>query len=102
MDGYAVLAAQTFRNIRRLWLGIHWVAERAVEWMKPLEQAELNGRLVPTLLDNVEAAALAVSDGPRTHPGYWCERCSYRNLCPASRQASRWEPVEYYEYEDDD
>jgi hypothetical protein len=69
--------------------------------MQPLEQAEVASRLVPNLLDNVEAAALAVSDGPRTNPGWHCDRCSYRNLCPASRE-HRWEPVEYYEYEDDD
>jgi putative RecB family exonuclease len=100
MESYAVLAAQTFRGTRRLWLGVHWVAERAVEWRRPIEHAEIGERLVPTLLDNVEAAALAVSDGPRPNPGYQCDRCSYRNLCPASREA-RWEPVEYYEYDDD-
>jgi CRISPR/Cas system-associated exonuclease Cas4 (RecB family) len=101
MESYAVLAALSFRNVRRLWLGIHWVAERAVEWKPAIEPAEINERLVPGLLDNVEAAALAVSDGPRTNPGYQCERCGYRSVCPASRE-QRYEPVEYYEYEDDD
>jgi RecB family exonuclease len=100
LESYAVLAALSFRNVRRMWLGIHWVAERAVEWMKPLEQHEVHDRLVPLLLDNIEAAALAVSDGPRTNPGYHCDRCSYRNLCPASRE-QRWELVEYVEYDDE-
>lgn len=101
MEGYAVLAALSFRTVRRLWLGIHWVAERAVEWSEPLESSHVTDRLIPNLLDNVEAAALAVSDGPRTNPGYQCDRCGYRNLCPASRE-QRYEPVEYYEYDDDD
>jgi putative RecB family exonuclease len=100
MEGYAALAALSFRSVRRLWLGLHWVAERAVEWSRPIEHAEVAERLVPNLLDNVEAAALAVSDGPRPNPGYHCDRCGYRNLCPASRE-QRWEPVEYYEYDDD-
>ncbi len=101
LDSYAVLAAASFRVARRVWLGIHWVAERAVEWSKPIEQREVTERLVPLLLDNVEAAALAVSDGPRPNPGHQCERCSYRTLCPASRE-QRYEPVEYYEDDDDD
>jgi RecB family exonuclease len=101
LESYAVLSALSFRNVRRFWLGLHWVAERAVEWMKPLEATEVHERLVPLLLDNIEAAALAVSDGPRTNPGYHCDRCSYRKLCPASRE-NRWELVEYVEYDDDD
>ena len=39
-------------------------------------------RLMPDLLDNIEAAALAVDDGPRTNPGSWCDRCSYRERVP--------------------
>lgn len=100
MEGYAVLAISTWRNVRRLWLGLHWVAERAVEWTRPLEPGEVTERLVPNLLDNIEAAALAVSDGPRTNPGYWCDRCAYRTMCPASRE-QRFEPV-YYDEDDDD
>jgi ABC-type nitrate/sulfonate/bicarbonate transport system substrate-binding protein len=57
-------------------------------------------RLVPDLFDNIEAAALAIDDGPRPNPGSWCDRCSYRELCPASREL-RYEPVEYYEDDED-
>ena len=56
--------------------------------------------LVPDLLDNIEAAALAIDDGPRPNPGPWCDRCSYRAVCPASREL-RYEPVEYYEDDED-
>jgi hypothetical protein len=100
LDGYAVLAQSWLRTARRFWLGVHWVAERAVEWGQAVEPDELQGRLLPGLLDNIEAAALAIDDGPRTNPGPWCDRCSYRSLCPASRE-QRYEPV-YYEDEDDD
>jgi len=98
LEGYAVLAAAWFRSARRFWLGIHWVAERAVEWGEPVEPGEVQERLLPVVLDNIEAAALAIDDGPRTNPGSWCERCNYRSVCPASRE-QRYEPVEY---EDDD
>ena len=68
-------------------------------WSAPIPPETVIDRLVPDLLDNIEAAALAVSDGPRTNPGPWCDRCSYRERCPASRE-QRYEPVEYYEDDD--
>ena len=99
MEGYLVLAATWFKHVRRFWLGLHWVAQRAVEWQTPVDAGEVGNRLAPLLLDNIEAAALAVDDGPRTNPGPWCDRCSYRNMCPASHE-QRWEPV-YYDEDDD-
>ncbi len=99
MEGYLVLAAASFKHARRFWLGLHWVAERAVEWSPAVDAAEVADRLSPLLLDNIEAAALAVDDGPRTNPGPWCDRCSYRGMCPASHD-QRWEPV-YYDEDDD-
>ena len=99
LEGYAVLAASAFRHVRSFWLGIHWLAERAVEWGKPVPQKVIVDELMPDLLDNIEAAALAVSDGPRANPGTYCDRCSYRDLCPESRE-HRYEPVDYYEDED--
>jgi hypothetical protein len=100
LEGYAVLAAAAFRHVKRFWFGVHWIAERAVEWTTPVPPEHVIDRLVPNLLDNIEAAALAVDDGPRPNPGSWCDRCAYRNLCPASREV-RYEPVEYYEDDED-
>ncbi len=101
LEGYAVLAASAFRHVRTFWLGIHWVAERAVEWSSPVAPETIHDKLVPDLLDNIEAAyALAIDDGPRPNPGTYCDRCSYRGVCPASRE-QRYEPVEYYEDDDD-
>jgi len=100
LEGYAVLAQAWLRSARRFWLGLHWVAERAVEWGPPVDVDEVTGRLRLGLLDNIEAAALAVDDGPRTNPSSWCDRCSYRGMCPASRE-QRFEPIEYDEDEDD-
>lgn len=100
LEGYAVLAACAFRHVSRFWLGVHWIAERAVEWSAPIEPAVVRDQLMPDLLDNIEAAALAVDDGPRPNPGSWCDRCSYRGICPASREI-RYEPVEYDEDDED-
>jgi CRISPR/Cas system-associated exonuclease Cas4 (RecB family) len=100
LEGYAVLAHAWMKGARRFWLGIHWVGERAVEWGQPVEPDEVQRRLLPGLLDNIEAAALAIDDGPRTNTGSWCDRCAYRSICPASRE-QRFEPVEW-EDEDDD
>jgi CRISPR/Cas system-associated exonuclease Cas4 (RecB family) len=100
MVGYAVLAQTWFNRSRRFWLGIHWVATRIVEWSAPMSADEIRAKLVPDLLDTIEAAALSVDDGPRPNAGPWCEVCSYRSICPASREV-RFEPVEYYEDDED-
>ena len=100
LEGYVVLAASAFRHVRKFWLGVHWIAERAVEWGPPIPAETVVDDLMPDLLDNIEAAALAVDDGPRPNAGPWCDRCSYRELCPASREL-RYEPVEYYEDDED-
>jgi CRISPR/Cas system-associated exonuclease Cas4 (RecB family) len=100
MVGYAVLAAMYFNRSRRFWLGLHWVPTRIVEWSAPMAVTEIRGKLVPDLLDTIEAAALSVDDGPRPNAGPWCEVCSYRSICPASRE-QRFEPVEYYEDDED-
>ncbi len=99
LEGYAVLAAAAFRHVQTFWLGLHWIAERAVEWSTPVTPETIIDRLVPDLFDNIEAAALAIDDGPRPNPGSWCDRCSYRERCPASREL-RYEPVEYEDDED--
>lgn len=98
LDGYLVLSAAWWRSARTFWLGLHWVTSRSVEWSPPVTIGEVSDRLGPNLLDNIEAAALAVDDGPRTNPGTYCDRCAYRKLCPASQE--RWEPVDYDDDED--
>jgi hypothetical protein len=100
LEGYVVLAAAAFRHVRTFWLGVHWIGERAVEWGTPVRSETVLDELMPDLLDNIEAAALAVDDGPRPNPGPWCDRCSYRDRCPASKEL-RYEPVEYYEDDED-
>ncbi|MBP9087128.1 MAG: PD-(D/E)XK nuclease family protein [Kofleriaceae bacterium] len=96
LDGYAVLAASAFRHVHSIWLGIHWVADRALEWSSPMPVARVREKLAPELLDNIEAAALAVDDGPRTNPGGYCDRCAYRAMCPAGREP-RYDWVDYQE-----
>lgn len=93
LDGYAVLAASYFRNVRKILLGVHWVSDAAVDWSQPLRADEVEERLRPKLLASIDAAALAVADGPRPQESSWCLRCSYRSICPQAELA-RFEPVE--------
>lgn len=93
LEGYAVLTAAYFRGIRRFWLGIYWVGVGALDWAGPVQSSDVNQYFLPNVLSNIEAAALAVGDGPRTNPGSWCERCNYRSICPAA-QEMRFEPVD--------
>lgn len=96
LEGYAVLAAAQFRRIRKLWLGVHWVADADVEWGEPLSLDYVQRKAWANVLDNIEAAALAAGDGPRPSPGVWCYRCSYRTICPAGHDV-RFEPVDELE-----
>ena len=93
LEGYAVLAALCFRHVKRIWLGVHWVVDAEVVWTPSRTVAEINQSLVPKVMNNIEAAALAVGDGPRPNPSSWCERCGYRSICPAGREV-RYEPVD--------
>lgn len=93
LEGYAVLASQYFRGVRQVWLGVHWVGDGIIDWGRPLEPTEIRERLIPKVFANIEAAALAVDDGPRPQTSPWCERCSYRSVCPAGREM-RFEPVD--------
>ena len=77
-----------------------WALGWSLEWGSAVSPETVIAELVPDLLDNIVAAALAVSDGPRPNPGPWCDRCSYRDRCPASKEL-RYEPVEYYEDDED-
>jgi hypothetical protein len=93
LEGYAVLAAYHFRVVKKIWLGVHWVGSGIVDWGRPVEPDEVRERLVPKTFANIEAAALAIADGPRPQTSPWCERCSYRSVCPAGREM-RFEPVD--------
>lgn len=93
LEGYACLAAASFRNVRRFWLGIHWVSAGDIDWRRPITRDEIRQRLLPRVRDNIEAAALAVDDGPRPNTSAWCARCSYRTICPAAQEAL-YDPVE--------
>jgi hypothetical protein len=93
LEGYAVLSSASFRDAHRFWLGVHWVADAEIEWSRPVTHADINQHFLPSVLDNIEAAALAVDDGPRPSPGAWCGRCSYRSICPEAL-GSQSEPVD--------
>jgi RecB family exonuclease len=84
LEGYAVLVAAMFRNLRQYWLGVHWVATARLDWAPPVTATQVAEQVVPRVLANIEAAALAVDDGPRPGPSDWCLLCSYRSICPAA------------------
>ena len=92
LEGYAVLAAPMFRYVRNMYLGVYWVGTDQLDWSRA-SMTEVNQTFVPRVLANVEAAALAVDDGPRPAPSDWCLFCSYRSICPAAHDLLL-EPVE--------
>ncbi len=87
LGGYATLAAAHMVYVRKLWLGVHFVAEAALEWSPPVDVAEVRAAVAPRLLAYIEEAARAVKD--RTpNVSTWCRRCTYRSICPAMRAAA--------------
>lgn len=93
LEGYAVLTAAYFQRIEHVWLGIYWVSATHLDWAKPVHTSHVRHVFVANVMRNIEAAALAVDDGPRPNTGSWCERCSYRSVCPEGKRV-RFEPVE--------
>jgi hypothetical protein len=100
LEGYAVLASASFRDARRFWLGVHWVADAEIEWSRAVTHTDIYEHFLPSVIDNIEAAALAVDDGPRALPGAWCGRCPYRSVCPEALGAQS-EPVDEEEPDPD-
>lgn len=92
LEGYAVLAACSFRGLRKVLLGIHWLSSAEVDWSEPLSLDHIRQELQPKIMSNIEAAALAVDDGPRAQESSWCLRCSYRNVCPQA-DIARFQPA---------
>jgi CRISPR/Cas system-associated exonuclease Cas4 (RecB family) len=87
LGGYATLAAAHLAFVRKVWLGLHFVADAAMEWTPPLDVAEVRARVAPRLAAYIEEAAQAAR---RREPrvSTWCTRCSYRSICPAMRAAA--------------
>jgi CRISPR/Cas system-associated exonuclease Cas4 (RecB family) len=84
LEGYALLAAAHVTGARKLWLGVHFVAEAAMEWSEPVSLEGVRTRFAPRVVGEVERAAAEVADGYEARPGVWCRRCAYRSICPAA------------------
>jgi putative RecB family exonuclease len=104
LRGYAVLAAAHLGFVKKIWLGIHFVADAALEWTPPIEPQVVARDFGPQLLAQIEEAARAVGTRePR--PSTWCQRCSFKAICPAIRAAALAEmelPETAPELEDDE
>jgi len=100
LGGYATLAAAHLGFVRRVWLGVHFVAEAALEWSAPIDIAEVRSQVMPRLVAFIEQAAQAVRDR-RPNVSTWCNRCSYRSICPAMRAAAAALPEAPAELEDE-
>jgi CRISPR/Cas system-associated exonuclease Cas4 (RecB family) len=92
LEAYATLIVLGVPQARRVWLGVHFVNDAAMEWAPPVSAEEVRQEALPRLLELVEQAARAVLPmAPR--PGPYCTWCSYRALCPAMRNVPVPEPV---------
>ena len=85
LKGYAILAAKHL-TVDKVWLGVHFVADAAMEWTAPVSRAEVLEAFAPRLLASIEEAAAHVGGGPTPQVSTWCQRCSYKSICPAMRQ----------------
>jgi RecB family exonuclease len=100
LGGYATLAMAHMAFVRRVWLGLHFVADAAMEWTPPLDPGELRARVAPRLVAYIEEAAQAVR-GREPRVSTWCRRCAYRSICPAMRAAAAELPEAAPELVDD-
>jgi hypothetical protein len=94
LEGYATLAAAHLREVKRVWLGVHFVAEADMEWASPVGTAEVRAAFAPRLYALIERAAEAVAGPPAPHVTNYCNYCGYRPLCPAMRGIEAPPPTE--------
>jgi CRISPR/Cas system-associated exonuclease Cas4 (RecB family) len=87
LRGYATLAASHLGYVRRIWLGVHFVADAALEWTPPVDVDVVRREYAAALLQSIEQAAQAV-EGREARPSTWCTRCSFKSICPAIRAAA--------------
>ncbi len=87
LKGYAVLAAAHMGAVRRLWLGLHFLVDAALEWAAPVDIDRVHEEYAPRLVAQIEDAARAVATRA-PNLSTWCLRCSYKSICPAIRAAA--------------
>lgn len=83
LDGYAILAVVNSPQLKRIWRGVHFLAEGDVEWAPPIDAAAVRKVATPHLLAIIDDAGWRAADDTPT-PGMHCNWCSYRNICPAA------------------
>lgn len=87
LEGYALLAASNMAYVKRVWLGVHFVPNAAMEWTEPVPLETVRREFAPRVVAQIEEAAAVVNvPGPPVPKiSAWCKRCSYRSICPAMR-----------------
>jgi CRISPR/Cas system-associated exonuclease Cas4 (RecB family) len=88
LEGYATLAAAHLQDVKRVWLGVHFVAEADMEWTAPVGTTEVRAAFAPRLFALIERAAENVAGPPVPQVTNYCNYCGYRPLCPAMRGIS--------------
>lgn len=88
LDGYAFLSLANMSATKRIWLGVHFVGDAALDWSQPLDAEVVRKDVTPRVLAQIEDAAGALAGGPVPRTSGWCIRCPYRSICPAVREAA--------------
>lgn len=87
LGGYAALAGAHMGFLKKVWLGVHFVGDAALEWAPPTDLLGIRAEVAPRLQAYIEEAA-AAARGQEPRMSTWCVRCSYRSICPAIRAAA--------------
>jgi CRISPR/Cas system-associated exonuclease Cas4 (RecB family) len=85
LDGYAILAAANLSHVKRVWLGVHFVADAAMEWTEPVPLDDVKRTVALRVLGQIEEAAATLQAGFEARPSPYCQRCAYRSICPVMR-----------------
>ena len=94
LEGYAAVASAIVPRLRKMWIGVHFVADGQVEWQGPLEPDRVKDEFVPRLLAQIEDAAANLGECTEPRPSSFCQICSYQAICPAVRgEVSRLPPL---------
>src|SRR6185295_14442883 len=78
LKGYALLAVAHLPAVKRVWLGLHFLVDAALEWTPPIDVEVVRREYAPRLVAQIEEAARAVAVR-EARTSTWCVRCSYKS-----------------------
>ncbi len=84
LRAYALMALCHYPELKKVWLGIHFIGDAELVWAKPSSADVIRGQVRSWFVGWInDAAERASFPDPQPVVSRFCDFCSYRPICPA-------------------